>query len=351
LRDIERLYRGLTAAIAAEIQVALTPQAEAFLASARPVNPQAYDVGLKGLAHVHRATPPDLDQALEYFQQAVLLDSTYALPHVGTAMVWVARGALGLTTAREAAAHASVAVRQALVLDSAHVEVQSAVAVIRQFLEWDWAGAEAAYLKIFEINPEFAGARLGYAVLLTWMGRLEEARVQMDRALALDPYNPGPRMNNGDLLAYERRYAEAIEELQAAHRIQPDHPGPYRGLAAVYHMLGNYDEALAALRRWFPGDRELEEALDRGYADGGYRTALVRYAETLASRPEAAERVSWVVASTYAYAGEKERSLEWLELAYRAHHPMLPYVNSPEFQLVHDDPRYHDLRRRMGLPE
>jgi tetratricopeptide (TPR) repeat protein len=351
MRDIERLYRGLTAAIAAEIRVALTPQAEVHLANAQPVNPQAYDVSLKGLAHLRRATPLDLDQALEYFQQALLLDSTYAHPHVGTAMVWVGRGALGLTTPREAAAHGSVAVRQALLLDSTHVEVQSAVAVIRQFLEWDWAGAEAAYLKIFEINPEFAGARLGYAVLLTWMGRLEEARVQLDRALVLDPYNPGPRMNNGDLLAYEGRYDEAIEELQAAHRIEPDHPGPYRGLAAVYYMLGNYDEALAAVRMWFPGDRELEEALDRGYAEGGYRAALVRYAETLASRPEAAERVSWTVASMYACAGEKERTLQWLDLAYRAHHPMLPYVNSPEFQLVHDDPRYQALRRRMGLPQ
>jgi serine/threonine-protein kinase len=350
LRDIERLYRGLTAAIASEIRAALTPQAEAHLASARPVNPQAYDVGLKGLAHVRRATPSDLDQALEYFQEALLLDSTYALPHVGTAMVWVGRGAFGLTTPREAAAHASVAVQQALELDSTHVEVQSAVALIR-LMEWDWAGAEAAYLKIFEINRGFSGARQGYALLLAWMGRLEEARVQLDRALALDPYNPGPRMNNGDLLAYEGRYAEAIEELQAARRIQPDHPGPYRGLASVYHMLGSYDEALEALRRWFPGDRELEEALDRGYAEGSYRTALVRYAETLASRPQAAERVSWIIASMYAWAGEKERTLEWLELAYRAHHPMLPYANSPDFEVVHDDPRYHDLRRRMGLPQ
>ena len=76
LRDIERLYRGLTAAIAAEIRVALTPQAEAFLASARPVNPQAYEAYLRGMSQWQRMT--NLDRALAYFQQALSLDSTYA---------------------------------------------------------------------------------------------------------------------------------------------------------------------------------------------------------------------------------------------------------------------------------
>ena len=103
---------------------------------------------------------------------------------------------------------------------------------------------------------------------------------------------------------------------------------------------------------WFPGDRELYEALDRGYAEGGYRTAMLRCAETLATRPEWAERQFIRVAGQYAFAGDTERTLEWFERAYQAHAPALPMnlllTGNPE---LHGNPRFHDLRRRVGLSE
>jgi serine/threonine-protein kinase len=355
LRDIERLYRGLTAAIAAEIHAALTPQAEALLASARPVNPQAYEAYLKGVFHAERLTPSDLDQALEYYQQALLLDSTYAPAHAGIAGVWMLRGQIGLVPPREAAAQASAAVQQALTLDSTHADVQDAVAGTRIWLEWDWEGGEAALRKVIEINPNHAGARMQYAIFLTYMGRPEEARTQMDRAVALDPRNPMIRTFNGQLLLIERRYAESIEELQAVLRMQPDYGLAMANLETAYHLTGKYDEALAMLRRQvrMHGEQDLEEALDQGYAEGGYRTARMRYAEAMAAQPEAAERLSMHVADAYIHAGEKERALEWLELAYQAHALWLPIVASGGelSDRMRDDPRFQDLLRRMNLPQ
>ncbi len=351
LRDAMALYRNLSSAIAAEIHAALTPQAEAHLASPRPVNPQVYDAYLRGQFHSQRGTPTDLDQALAYFQQALLLDSTYAPAHAGIALVWVRRGQFQLVTPREAAAHASAAVQQALALDSTLAEVHRTVASIRSFLEWDWAGGEAAFRKAIEINPNYPDARAMYAVFLAWMGRPEQARPHMERALELDPFNPLYRALNGHVLSFERRYAESIEQLQEALRIAPNHPVAYSNLPSQYHLTGRYDEALAALRNFFPGDQELDEALDRGYAEGGYRAALVRYAETLGARPGAAEQLTSTVAIIYAWAGEKERTLEWLELAYQAHDQSLPQVAAAEdYELVHDDPRFQELLRRMNLP-
>jgi len=352
LRNVEGLYRGLTAAIASEIQLALTPQTEAHLASARPVNPQVYDAYLKGQFHWHRATPTDINQALEYFQQALSLDSTYAPAQAGIALVWFGWGQLALATPREVAAHASEAYRKALALDSTLAEVQYAAGLIRVWQEWDWAGGEAAFRKAIEINPNYAYARAVYAAFLAIMERPEEARAQMDRALELDPFNPVSRTMNGVVLVYERRYAESIEELEVLVRIEPDNLAAVGNLGWAYHLNGDYDEALAMVRMFFPGDQELDEALDRGYAEGGYRAALLRYAETLAARPEAADQLCIRVANTFAWAGDLEQTLEWFAIAYQAHDPNLPNnLLLTAHPMLHDDPRYHDLRRRVGLPE
>ena len=271
LENVVALYRELTGAIASEIQVALTPQAEARLASARPVNPEAYEAYLRGQFHCWRLTPTDLDLAFEYFQRALTLDPTYAPAQAGIAWVWFGRGQFGFVPPREAAAHGTAAARRALALDSTLAEVQYAAALVGIWQEWDWEGGEAAFRKAIEINPNYADARLSYTGFLAQMGRTDEARAQIERALELDPHNPLIRSFNGYRLLFERRYAESIEEYEAALRIEPDNPVHFFNLAGAYHLNGNYDEALAMVRRWLPGDQELEAVLDRGYAEGGYR--------------------------------------------------------------------------------
>jgi TolB-like protein/Tfp pilus assembly protein PilF/tRNA A-37 threonylcarbamoyl transferase component Bud32 len=358
LRNVEGLYRGLTAAIASEIQLALTPQTEAHLASARPVNVQAYEAYLKGQSYWQRMAR-DQRQSREYFQRALLLDSTYAPAHAGIALNWWMGGRR---------AEANAAINKALALDSTLAEVQHALALIRVWLEWDWEGGEAAFRRAIEINPNYAEARAWYGAFLCYiMERPEEARAQIESALELDPFNPLFRTFNAGLLSTERRYAEAIEELEAVLRIEPDHVVAIRDLVDAYHSSGSYDEALAQIRRQIRrelrGDQEfpeleafaeaLEDALDRGYAEGGYQAALLRYAETIAARWERGEPVAHVFAAkAYAMAGDKERTLEWLEIAYEAHDIMLPgsLPASGFYAVPGDDPRYQALRRRMNLP-
>jgi len=346
LRDVERLYRGLTAAIATEINAALTPQAKAHLASARPVNLQAYEAYLKGQSQWQRMN--NLDRALEYFQQAVSLDSTYAPAQAGIALVWWARGGMAREQAR-------AATYRALALDSTLAEVQYAVALVRTWTDWDWEGGEAAFRKAIEINPNYAEARAFYAAFLYIMERPEEGRVQMERALELDPFNMVSRAMNGRILCYNHgQYAEAIEQLEAVLRIEPNHLVATRNLIEGYHLNGNYDEALALVRRKVSGDRELEAALDQGYAEGGYRVALLRYGEALAARWEQGEPLDHLdVVRAYAMAGEEEQALDWLELAYPVKNINLPahVPASGAGLLPYDDPRYQALRRRMGLPE
>jgi TolB-like protein/tRNA A-37 threonylcarbamoyl transferase component Bud32 len=349
VRNILTLYHGVTRSIAAEIRSTLSPQASVRLATARSVDPQAYDDYLKGQFHWQRLTPADLDQAYEYFQRALRRDSTYALAWVGISLVWAGRNQIGATAPSEAAPKQIAAARRAVELDSSLAEAQYTIALALTWQEWDWAGAGPAFRRAIEINPNYPDVRAFYSHYLHIMKRPREARAQMDSALALDPLNALFRGLNGVDLWIEGRPADAVGEFRKAL----DGGNAALGMNVVQALvqLGRPEEALAELRKLFAGDAEVLDGLSRGYAVGGSRGAMRRLAEISAARPSAVSGGPFVVADWYALAGDRDRTLEWLTRVVDVRDPNAPYIGVwPDFVFVHDDARFQALCRRIGLP-
>ena len=95
----------------------------------------------------------------------------------------------------------------------------------------------------------------------------------------------------------------------------------------------------------------MEEALAAGYAEAGYEGARRRAAETYVELSRVTYVSPWQIAWQYAAAGEDSLALEWLERAFEERSPNMPYLSvDPVFAGLHDDPRFQDLLRRMGLP-
>jgi hypothetical protein len=109
-------------------------------------------------------------------------------------------------------------------------------------------------------------------------------------------------------------------------------------------------EYKAALNEVY-GDRQVEEALDRGYAEGGYTVAMRRAAEALVSRAQKANVNATDIAGAYMYAGEKVHALDWLEKAFEVRDPNLPYIGIPDNDSLRSEPRFQALLRRMNLPQ
>jgi TolB-like protein/tRNA A-37 threonylcarbamoyl transferase component Bud32 len=352
-RNAPALYRELTAAIASEIQVALSPQAEAHLAGARPVNPQAYEAYLKGQFHASKLTPPDLEAALQYFELARDTDPDYAPAHAGIGLLWAFRQQMGITRPSDAAPQARAAVARALELDSTLVEVQYTLAIVKTWTDWDWEEAEAAFRRAIELNPNFPDVRAYYSHFLSMMRRRGEAIPQIERAVELDPFNPLLQSLYGMSLYMERRYEEAIAQFQNVLRTVPNHPLALSGHQLVYGAQGLYEDALAATRALYAsvGFVEAEEALTRGYAAGGYQEAMSRAADVWAALSDVTYVPPFEISALYALAGESDRALDWLEQGFAERDPNMPYLSAlPLYDGLRDDSRYQDLRRRMNLP-
>ncbi len=353
LRGILALHSDVAQAIAAEIKVKLTPQEQTRLASARPVNPEAYDAYLRGRGHWYKFTPEGFDTALHYFQLALEKDPNLVPALVGIGDVWIGRAHIGLLPPREGWPKGRTAALKALELDDTSVEAHELLAIVLTWYDWDWVAGEREFRRAIELNPNYARVRSFYGYFLAAMGRPQEARTQMDRALELDPYNSFFQMALGQLLVFERRYDEAIAQFRKADRMQPDSLFTHAGFWHAFHQKGEHGEALAEAKEYFAllGDREVVDVLDRGYGQRGYEGAMRRAAETLAARATRTYVSGYDVATLYSHAGEKERALDWLERAYQQRESRMVYVNVQPWvrDQLRDEPRFQALLKRINF--
>jgi TolB-like protein len=354
MTDVLVMYSEMARAIAGKMQVKLAPQEETRLAGAHQVNPEAYEAYLQGQFHYYKLTRPDLDSALQYFELARAKDPNYAQAYAGIANVWAGRQQQGLVSASEAAPKAKAAAAKALELDGMLAEVHDTLAGIKTWTDWDWAGGEAEYRRAIELNPNLPGPRAYLSHLLNILKRPEEATTQIQRALELDPLNALFRGVYAMDLMYAHRYDDAIAVIRDTLKTSPNDLIALSTLRSAYHMKHMYPEALDAWKASYAAreDREAGEALARGFREGGYSMALQRVAEALVARARTAYVPAWQIGTLYTRAGKKDEALAWLEKAYQAHDPNMPYISvDPIFDDLRADPRFRDLLRQMNLKD
>jgi len=350
--DVLLMYGEMARTIADNIQVKLTAQEETRLAGARQVNPEAYDALLIGKQKESPLTPQAFDIALEYYELALKKDPDYAAAHLAVAYVWLLRNQFGYTAPREGGPKAKAAVLKALELDSTLADGHALLAWVNFLYEWDWAGAEAEWKRAMELNPNYVDSV--YAHFLWVMKRPEEAMVQMERALQIDPLNELVHIHHGFILESAGRYDEAIVQMRKLLRTSPQHPMAHQLLSVSFWHKTMYEESLAEMKASYSymGDLEVEEALTQGYAQSGYRGAMRRAADLLAARARKTYVLSFDVAVLYAIAGENDQALEWLEKGLELRDPVMPYVDAyVEFAPLRSNPRFQDLLRTMNLPQ
>jgi len=352
LTDVFKVQDEIARAVVAALQVKLLPAERERLAAAPTVDAQAYDAYLKGLYHWYKLTREDLDAAERYFNLALSKEPGYARAYAGIALLWMGRNQVGFSSAAEGVPKAKAAALKAVELDDTLADAHYVLAIVYAWADWNWPGAEREFRRAIELNPGFAGAHAYYAHLLNILRRPDEAMVEARRSLELDPFNGLLQSLYGVDLAFAYRFEEAIAQCDAALVTNPTDPVALPCLISAHHHKREYKQALEALNRYASavGYGEVTTLLAQTTADEDYSATMRKAADTLAGRSRKTFVLPWDVASWYAYAGDKERCLEWLERAYQARDPNLPYLWWPDYDSVRSDPRFRDLLKRMKLP-
>jgi TolB-like protein len=351
VEDIFKIQTKIAETIADELKAVITPEEKQLIEKVPTSNNEAYEAYIKGRFYLQNINQNNLDISQKHFELAIEKDPTYAYAYTGIAYIWLIRQQSGFTIPEEAGPKAMEAILKAAELDSNIAEVHFMQACINYLGVWDWKTSESEFLKALEINPNHAEAHGLYAQLLYILGRPKEAIKHSEFSSRLDPMNQLVKMWYGFNFLYEKRYDDTISIYREVLKLDPNNYPFYSGISEACHLKGQLEEALESTKlyyiNWYP---DIDHVFDQ-YTKLGYSGVMNLEGDLLAKQSEKKYVIPADIVELYGMAGNKEKTLEWIEKGYELRDPVTPYIGRPFFtSLLINEPRYHGLLSKLNIP-
>ncbi len=355
LADVFAVQDEISRAIvqALELRVAGDPGRRLVRSSTEDL--EAYNLYLQGRFHLNKWRPEAARKGIDYFQQAIAKDPAYAPAYAGMADCYTWLAVFGWSPAREAMPQAREAAKRALQLDETLAAAHVSLGYVKALYDWDWPGAEREFRRALELSPGDADVHFAYSVTyLSPLGRLDEARTEIQQALSLDPLSPYKITCAGMVYSYRREYDAAVQQFKKSIELEPTFYHAYEEMYGVEIGRGRPAEAAAAMQAM--------RAVLPGYDDTSGRARLAaqqgRQAEAHALIENWIEQCarghrpgkSCYAAQMYAGIGDKDQAFRWLGKAYEERNPLLAYAKvMAQYDSLRSDPRFGELLHRLGL--
>jgi TolB-like protein/DNA-binding winged helix-turn-helix (wHTH) protein len=345
--DILAVQAEIARAVAREVRATITAAERARLTRPPSVEPQAYDLYLRGRYFFNRRTiegEAALLKSVDYLERAVAMDPQFAQAHASLSFSYGHLGYAGRLPPWEACPRQDKHARQAIRLDPDLADAHTAVARSLASCHWDWPAAEAAYRQAIELNPGDGYARLWYSQLLWSLGRHRESLAQSTEGLRTDPFNPALLGNTVAALAELGRYEEAFRRQREITEFEPA-AVQAMGLGWLYFSLGRLDEAQSEFDR-----AGYERGLAYIRARRGDLTGARALFHELSERAQTRYVSPMEFAELHTLLGENDLAFSRLEEAYRTRVPVLGGLKSmAEFDALRSDARFAEMLRRLKL--
>ena len=354
--DIIFLQRAIARAVVAAVKVAVTPSEQALLAGGRKVDPEAYELCIRGVTiwQMPRERSGDsMDfgmRALSVLKKAVDIDPNYALAYAWISEITAALALNSYISEKTAYPEARAAALRAVELDENLAQAHLALSTFLLFADWDFTAAEQEAKLALELEPGNHWVRYVNCENLSLFGRHEEAIEGIRSLLEVPSVGRLYLMELGNFLRSAGRHDEAI-------RIYEKDPSPntLRLMATAYALKGDHAQALALYHKTsdMPGMTNTPHYLLSCLlgAAGRREEALKNFAERRTYLAKKGIQPFYEAALVHASMGDRDEAFRQLDLAYEDRvGRMIELKCDPWLRSLQGDPRFEELARKIGFP-
>lgn len=338
---IDRILKG--------IKVKPTTQEEKVISGKRPENPELLKACARGEFYMNQLTAEGFQTGLKYLNEAIAIDPADPLPYIKLALGYSNAGhAAGIGD--EAANRAKSYALKALELDSTMADAHVVLATRYLYTDWDFVKAEYHLKRAMSLNPSSSTAFTHYGWYQTLSNKNDEAVTAMKRAVEIDPTDPLMQGYLAWLYFWTGNNEEAITEAQKTIQLDPNYTMAYYVMGSAYSELGMHFEAIETQKKGLAISPGFEVGLGVAYARSGQKENALEVANGMEKNLN--KWYAWGLAEIYAALGNKDKSIYFLEEAYKLRQDFIPWMRYyNNFKILRDDPRFKDIVKRLNLPE
>ena len=349
ISEVRHLWAEAAADLSAQMGVVVKQEDLVLWSHLRPVQPETYELYLKGKHYLNKSTSADWNRGLVYMQEAIDRNPADPYAYAGLAEGYITVGH-NLMPPPDVFPRAEAAAKRAIQLDSMNAEGWAALAHYHTYFGWDWQLADYAFNKADELNPNMAYNHYHRAWYLALFGRMNEAIEEHKKAQELDPFTPLHFAWLGELYRWVGLYEAGLAEAEKAAQTQGDYALSMFIKGRILLDQGKIEDALEALRK--------ASKVNWGWKFLGYGPALIQTGHLeegneIIRELEAMEPSAFTaLCLSYMYIKLKEydKAFEWLPRAQK--HAFYPWIRvMVKDEEILRDPRFLELMREMNLPD
>jgi adenylate cyclase len=317
-------------------------------------NIEAYQLYLKGLFFYNKGTPADYYKAIQFFEDAIVLDDSFANAHAMIASCYAALTSIGNVNPAHVMEKVRTASRNAIRLNSQLPQAYLAMAMLQLYFEFQFDEAFRNINKAFLISPNSSEAHYVASHYYTIINDKERMVEEAELALRADPFSLMKNNQLGEALLAAHRVDEAEKQLLKTLELDPNWRTPLRNLSFVYIASGNYQKSF-----------ELADRIRREVNQPGKGITLYIFCLGLLGKNEEARQ--WLeqlirreedphvtlqgdIAICYAVLGDMDKTFYYFNAAYEKHVGTIFFgIRYPFNEFLEKDERFWQLLEKMGL--
>jgi adenylate cyclase len=349
--DVFELQDIISSRVTRSLVAGLIETDKGLLAKRDTENRDAFQAYWRGRFFLEKRGP---ERAGAEFRRALELDPNYALAYTGLADAYIWQANFTSNADSELYQKARFATERALELAPDLADAHSAIGRIKYSQDWDWRGAEAAFRRAIELNPNGVNAHQYYSRLLTTLGRYDEAVDEIQKARELDPRSADLGVPLYGIYEKQRKYDEGLKVLAATLEMDKDSQFGRRGTAKLYLLKGDYARVIELANEWFPAPKAPDFAWTSMLITAFYKSGQTRRATEMRDRlkkmAETDPKSLYFLALSDTETGRLDEAVAALQKCLRLREERVIWTkDEPRFDRLKGDARFEEVLRKIDL--